>query len=154
MKFNVEQIAIAPSDPAAARELLAALDAAVWHEDRVSAGGMVFGKLGRNVATLAFNYDFVPGKEFEVLHYEDGPNWLAAGSIIGVSHFGMHCTETELRMWTEFFKARGIGIAQEVMTTAHTNAAVLDAKRRYRYVIFNTRAILGVDLKFIVRLTI
>jgi hypothetical protein len=37
-----------------------------------------------------------------------------------------------------------------VDTYLHTNPVIKDS-RRYTYVIFNTRDILGVDLKFIVR---
>ena len=68
-----------------------------------------------------------------------------------VSHLGMHCTADELELWQEFFAERGIGIAQEVVTDSHTNP-VISGKRLYNYVIFDTKEILGVDLKFIVRL--
>ena len=42
-------------------------------------------------------------------------------------------------------------MAQEVFTESHTNP-VIAGKRSYNYVIFDTREILGVDLKFIVRI--
>jgi hypothetical protein len=41
-------------------------------------------------------------------------------------------------------------VAQEVLTQSHTNP-VISGKRWYNYVIFDTKDILGVDLKFIVR---
>lgn len=152
MKFSIEQIAICPADPAAAKELLTAIGAASWAEDHVVATGKVFGHAGTNEADLSFNYDIFSGREFEVLDYTSGPNWME-DLIRGrnsVSHLGMHCTAEELVQWREFFAARNIVVAQEVMTDSHTNP-VIAGKRWYNYVIFDTKNILGVDLKFIVR---
>ncbi|WP_211257045.1 hypothetical protein, partial [Xanthomonas pisi] len=68
-----------------------------------------------------------------------------------VSHLGMHVTAAELAEWRQFFNEEGIQVAQEVVTDSHTNPNIA-GKRRYNYVIFDTREIIGVDLKFIVRL--
>ena len=153
LNFKIEQIAIAPPDPVAAEELLTAMGAVEWAKDRVAASGEVFGVAGSNQADLAFNYDmFTPKREFEILHYISGPNWLASGNRFGsVSHLGMYCSSEELEEWRKFFTGRGIRVAQEVFTERHTNP-VIDGKRWYNYVIFDTKHILGVDLKFIVRL--
>jgi len=154
MKFFIEQIAIAPSDPEAAEKLLADMGAVEWARDCVTASGHVFGsKRQSNKANLAFNYDIFDGKgEFEILTYIEGPNWLQASNRgRGVSHLGMHCTSDELLRWRDFFAERGIGIAQTVFTQDHTNP-VIAGKRWYNYVIFDTKSILGVDLKFIARL--
>ena len=62
-----------------------------------------------------------------------------------------HSFSKELEKWKEFFHQRAIKISQEVFTDSHTNP-VIAGKRSYNYVIFNTRPILGVDLKFIVRI--
>lgn len=116
-------------------------------------------KKGMNLANLNFNYDL--GKdddgralEFEVLDYVAGNDWMSSqcdeGARHSVSHLGMHCTEAELDRWKEFFAARRISIAQEVHTRSHTNPHIA-GKRWYHYCIFDTRPILGVDLKFIVR---
>jgi hypothetical protein len=151
MKFSIEQIAICPRDPVAAKELLTAIGAAQWAEDHVTAEGHVYGRTGGNEADLAFNYDIFSGKEFEVLSYTAGDNWMAHPERHNsVSHLGMHCTAEELIQWREFFAARKISVAQEVFTKEHTNP-VIAGKRWYNYVIFDTKAILGVDLKFIVR---
>jgi len=149
MRFIAEQIAICPKDPAAARALLTALGAIQWSDDKVTAHGLVHGEQSTNVANLAFNYELISGKEFEILDYESGPNWMEG--IVGVSHFGVHCTPGELLQWRAFFAERGIRVAQEVLTLKHTNPAIA-GKRRYQYVIFDTRAVLGVDLKFIIRI--
>jgi hypothetical protein len=153
LNFKIEQIAIAPPNPVAAKELLTAMGAVDWSNDHVAASGKVFGEPGRNEADLAFNYDmFTPKREFEILHYTGGPNWLNAhGEPCTVSHLGMHCTAEELVEWRKFFAGRAIPVAQEVFTESHTNPAI-DGKRWYNYVIFDTKNILGVDLKFIVRL--
>lgn len=152
MKFVIEQVAICPKDPVAAIELLTALGAAEWARDHVVADGVVFGVEGRNEADLAFNYSLGEGKEFEVLHYTDGNDWMQhGGRPNSVSHLGMHCTAEELEEFKEFFAGRGIGVAQSVFTKSHTNP-VIAGKRSYNYVIFDTKEILGVDLKFIVRI--
>ncbi len=154
MKFTIEQIAIAPEDPVAAKKLLSEIGAVDWSEDHVVATGSVFGDEGVNEADLSFNYDLFSGKEFEVLNYTSGNNWIDSRGVRNtVSHLGMHCTAEELLDWREFFKARGIKVAQEVFTDSHTNP-VIAGLRSYNYVIFDTKDILGVDLKFIVRINV
>lgn len=152
MKFIIEQIAIVPKDPVAAKKLLAEIGATEWAEDHVVATGKVFGNEGANEADLSFNYDLFGGKEFEVLNYTTGPNWMDdfTRGRNSVSHLGMHCSAEELLKWRAFFAERNIVVAQEVLTDSHTNP-VISGQRWYNYVIFDTKEILGVDLKFIVR---
>lgn len=153
MNFIIQQIAIAPTDAAAAESLLTKIGALEWAKDHVTGLASVFGNaVVHSEAELAFNYELgdKEGKlEFEILKYTAGSNWLD-GKPAGVSHLGMHCTEEELVQWREFFFGEGVDVAQEMVTSNHTNP-VIDGKRTYVYVIFNTRPILGVDLKFIVR---
>ena len=152
MKFFIEQIAICPKDPKAAKELLEAIGATDWSEDHVKAKGTVYGDNGSNEADLSFNYDIFDGKEFEVLNYTEGNNWMARPDRFNsVSHLGMHCSAEDLMRWRQFFIERNIPVAQEVFTQSHTNP-VIAGKRSYNYVIFDTKGILGVDLKFIVRI--
>lgn len=153
MKFKIEQIAICPKDPVRAKEFLKEIGAIDWAEDHVVAEGEVFGAPSKSEANLSFNYDIFEGKEFEILNYTTGLNWMqeqTRGSN-SVSHLGMHCTADELIKWREFFKQRDISVAQEVVTESHTNP-VIAGKRNYNYVIFDTKEIIGVDLKFIVRI--
>lgn len=155
MKFVIEQIAIAPKDPVRAKILLAEMGAGEWHNDHVVATGKVFGKAGTNEADLSFNYELFGGKEFEILDYTAGANWvddLNRGRNT-VSHLGMHCSAEELLQWRKFFAERGFPVAQEVFTNSHTNP-VIAGKRKYNYVIFDTKEVLGVDLKFIVRIDV
>ena len=154
MKFFIEQVALCPKNPAAAVNLLKQLGLDNWVHDHVVAGGKVYGDPGKNSADLAFNYESTrpDGKplELEVLHYTSGPNWMATRPPM-VSHLGMHCTTEELEQFRRKFSDMGIKVAQEVLTETHTNPFLLEQKRKYQYVIFDTRDILGVDLKFIVR---
>lgn len=156
MRFFIEQIALNPPNPVKTRELLEALGMTDWVHDHVVAVGSVHGTDGlRNEANLAFNYQNTrpEGKplELEILNYTHGANWMA-GRPPSVSHLGMHCTEEELEQFArKLFNEMGIKIAQAVMTESHTNPFLLETGRKYKYVIFDTRDILGVDLKFIVR---
>lgn len=154
MKFFIEQLAICPRDPAAAKELLAAMEVSSWSNDHVVAKGKVYGEEGTNEADLSFNYDIFAGKEFEILDYTSGANWMEHPERYNsVSHLGMHCSAEDLLQWRDFFAGRDILVAQEVFTESHTNP-VIAGKRSYNYVIFDTKDILGVDLKFIVRIDI
>lgn len=153
MKFQIEQVALCPADPAAAKALLSEMGLSEWAEDHVVASGHVFGAPGTNEADLAFNYqsdEMQKPMELEVLHYTKGDNWMSR-SAPRVSHIGMHCSAEELSEWRAFFAERGISVAQEVFTESHSNP-VIAGKRWYNYVIFDTYEILGVDVKFIVRI--
>ena len=172
--FKIEQVALFTANSENAQRLLAALGLTDWHRDHVVAKGKVFGVRGENEADLSFNYQAGNGEfvkdgdevsprgykplELEVLDYTKGPNWMHYNKTVGivsdcgaVSHLGMHVTHEELAEFDAIFAEHGIGIAQAVETQSHTNPAIKDS-RRYKYVIYDTRPIIGVDLKFIVRL--
>lgn len=152
MKFRIEQIALYPAQTERAIEFLAAIGLTEWSRDHVKANGRVFGIEGSNEADLMFNYQAAPDSklELEVLHYTDGPHWMQARAF-SVSHLGMHVEEDELQEWMQIMDKHGVNIAQSVETESHTNP-VIAGTRRYRYVIYSTRHLIGVDLKFIVRL--
>jgi len=163
VKFFIEQIALCPPNPAKAIAFLKELGLTEWAHDVVVATGSVRGEGPvTNRALLAFNYQATRGVsedgvfypepkplELEVLHYVEGRNWMDT-NVPSVSHLGMHCSAEELTMWTAKFEELGIRWAQNVETKSHTNP-VIAGKRSYNYRIFETRHILGVDLKFIVR---
>lgn len=154
-QFKIEQIAINPPNPDEAKALLHDMGFGEWVEDTVEAKGTVYGYKSENTANLSFSYNAFGGREFEVLNYIEGRNWLDDDfdhRQNTVTHLGMHCTFVELDYWIQFFADRGIGIAQEVYTVSHTNPFLVENGRKFRYVIFDTKAILGVDIKFIVRI--
>lgn len=151
--FFIEQVAIYPRNPAKAKALLSLMGMDIWADDHVIATGKVRGKDGTNEANLAFNYQGLGrANELEILHYTKGPHWMRklGRPAFRASHLGMHCTEIELLDWRNVFEKAGIKVAQEVRTKSHTNP-VIDGKRKYHYVIFDTYDILGLDIKFIVR---
>ena len=150
MEFKIEQVAICAADTLAAMELLRDMGLTDWVEDRVTAEGTVQGHADEqeNEAVLRFNYSAFEGRELEVLEYKRGPNWMEQYPS-RVSHLGMHCTAEELEAWRAFFADRRIPVAQEVDTISHTNPYV--NPEGYKYCIFDTWPILGVDVKFIVR---
>lgn len=171
--FKIEQIALSIPGAQRAQNFLAKIGLTEWFHDHVVATGRVFevdvfkGQRGdcTNEADLRFNYqagngtDGGAGKplELEILDYTKGCNWIHENIEYidahdnQVSHLGMHVTAAELAEWRKFFKEEGIQVAQEVVTDSHTNPNIA-GQRRYNYVIFDTREIIGVDLKFIVRL--
>ena len=153
--FKIEQIAINPPNRAKAKELLIALGLTTWIEDHVAATGSVFGQAATNEADLSFNYSAFGGNEFEILSYTDGESWLDDHKFdrtSSVTHLGTHCSEAELDGYKQFFHSRQIEIAQEVNTLSHTNTYLAENCRKYHYCVFDTKPILGVDLKFIVRI--
>lgn len=164
MKFTIEQVALAPAQEDLARELLSDMGLTDWIHDEVVAEGEVRGQSARNEASLAFNYqafthERVPNTgatELELLKYRRGENWLRGGartsSASTASHIGMHVTAAELLEWKAFFAERKIPVVQEVRTQSHSNEFLVERGRKYHYCIFGTRLILGVDVKFIVRI--
>lgn len=169
-KFQIQQIALVAPNAARAKKMLADLGLTDWVTDHVEATGKVFGEPGANGAELHFNYQAGTGAEYlnedgdkcidlkplelEILDYVNGPDWLEAQGLTNtVSHLGMHVSAEQLLQYRAYFESEGVAVAQEVITQSHTNEYIANS-RRYNYVIFDTREILGVDLKFIVRLNV
>lgn len=156
-QFKIEQLALrlptSDGQRKIAMDFLARCGMSDWVLDSVEATGTVMGRASRNRATLQFNYSAFDGKELELLRYEKGtPNWLDSvdqGSAL-VSHIGMHCSEEDLAEWRRVMADFNITLAQEVWTDSHSNPRIRGC-RRYHYVIYDTRELIGVDMKFIVR---
>jgi hypothetical protein len=151
----VDQIAVYSSDPNRVIRILNHIFGTPdesWVKDTVEATGFVDDEPASNKANLCFNYSLVKyGLEFEVLSYIEGQNWLTRHeNKTGFSHLGMHVTEDEMAIFKKRAESVGIDVVQSVETDSHTNPAIKDT-RRYKYVIFGTRHLLGFDLKLIVR---
>lgn len=128
---------------------------AEWHHDQVTTRAMV----NRNgpleqVADLWFNYQLIPGKELEIIQYQEG--FRSFHSLQGLSrgylsHMGLHVDDIEKATARLSDAVSGEMVpVQDAVTLSHTNPAIKDT-RRYRYRIFSTRKWLGFDLKFIER---
>lgn len=147
-RFTIDAIALAPPDAAKAIELLTMLGLDEWSSDIAKAGGVTRGSFEEYESELHFNFQASNDAPLlEIVDYKKGATWFSGSCV---SHLGTHCSEEELEEWKTKFAALGIAVAKEAFTYSHTNPAIAE-KRRYHYVIFDTRAILGVDLEFIVR---
>ena len=155
--MKIEQIAFGCKNPEKVIQLLSALGLKNWICDVVIATGTIFGQPGTNKAHLYFNYDL--GFELELLKYDNGLNWHEArdsncyeGEPF-LSHLGYHVSEKELSNVKAIMKIQNIPIIQEVFTNSHTNKAI-KGRRKYHYVIFDTRSLYGFDLKLIKRIVL
>lgn len=147
--FKFDQLALVAGSMAQQRALTRA---GAWTPDNVTTiGRNAVGKTIENKALLLFNYDLWPC-EYEVLFYMSGDNWHEQRPDLPyprLSHYGVHVKDAgeidaAQKRWP---------VLQYSLTTAHSNPVIADS-RRYKYVIFDTRAELGADLKLIQRLTL
>lgn len=153
--IKLEQVAIYAPDPYAKQQLLTqALGLTEWVEDTVRAIGEVFGVEQENLATLLFNHQL--GYELELICYHNATqpnNWHSARgtdmTTTFLSHKGYHVTDMPAAK--KHYRECGFKIAQEVWTVSHTNQFLRDTGRRYHYVVYDTRDLLGFDLKLIER---
>lgn len=154
----LDQIAFYAPGPLAEAEIknMLGLANADWTEDYVTGDVKVFGgDPSVSKAKLQFNYDL--GIEVEILTYLEGPNWHRERERHSrhnddfefnprreafVSHLGFHVNDEDMPLlpWR---------VAQSMITTFHSNPAI--AGRSYEYVIYDTKDMLGVDLKYIKR---
>lgn len=165
--LKIDQIAIGTKDGDKLVKTLSSLGLTEWTKDTVLAKGSVRGVENlENTAILHFNYQM--GIEFEVLEYVFGESWhdkirIYENQEYILSHIGYHLVddmsrdpicqtaEEKLQEIKEKFLAAGYKIAQEVWTQKHTNEYLIQQKRKYHYIIFDTREAIGFDVKLIVR---
>jgi len=134
---NFEQIAVQDNEKFNLMSMLRSIGHSEWTRDKVIAEGVVSSPDGgfvvcQNTAILQFNYSLFPGKEFELIHYTDGPNFLGFKLSGGLSHFGVHVESIDVVR--EFMARRGFYLAQEVITKTHESPLVT---RRYHYAIYS-----------------
>jgi hypothetical protein len=97
-------------------------------------------------AKMLFNYTIMP-MEFEVLHYSAGPHRYVGEQSPLLSHFSVY-TENLEREAGLLADALGFGPYYRFTTEGHTNPRV-KGKKRFTETIFDTRSLIGADLKFI-----
>ena len=138
--MDFEQIAIHDNKNFDMMQVFRSMGHTEWTKDVVVAEGVVYRPSGgflivQNTAILQFNYTAFPGKELEMIHYIDGPNFLGFKLTGGLSHFGWHVDSIDAER--EFMAARGFKLIQEVITKSHESPLV---DRRYHYAIFHHKA--------------
>lgn len=157
---KIDQIALYASDPGLARDMLGIMFGMTeWVTDIALARGTVFGvEVLRMAGELSFNYQ--AGLEVEVLHYITPLHWHSArakakGELfpppgLFVSHIGTHVDDMAVARLP--YEKAGWRVAQEVRTFSHTNPYLLERGRTYHYVVWDSRDIIGYDLKLIQRI--
>jgi hypothetical protein len=115
----------------------------------VDADGWAEWKKSVTQAHMFFNYTIMP-MEFEVLHYSAGDHRYTQPGFGGdpfLSHFSVY-TENLEREAGELAGVLGFGPYYKFTTEGHTNPRV-KGKKRFTETIFDTRSLIGADLKFI-----
>jgi len=98
--------------------------------------------------TLAYNYDIIPGFEFELLYYHPHPRWRSAINI-GVSHMGYHVDNVGMELYR--LGRMGIKPLYRFVTLSHTNPRI-KGERRFKEAMFYTAPELGFNIKAIQRI--
>ena len=117
------------------------LNTTKWFKDCVEAKGVIWRngfKKVENRAVLMFNYDIIPGKEFELIAYVDGENFLEWVPPGMVSHMAAHVINIDNNR--AVLQLKGWRLIQEVVTQSHTSKKVAE-NRRYHYAIYEHPAI-------------
>lgn len=97
-------------------------------------------------AVMLFNYDIMP-MEFEALHYRGLGHRYATAQEPLLSHFSVYTEDLEKEA-AILSDALGYGPYYKFTTEGHTNPRV-KGKKRFTETIFDTRSLIGADLKFI-----
>jgi hypothetical protein len=123
-----------------------------WTHDIARLVGTIRGEPAECVAYMAFNYDILPGIEYELLVYDGPTRWNGTGAYSMtpfISHISYHVEDlsSEVRRMT----ARYGHAVQAFETHDHTNDTI-KGQRRFNEVIFDTREEFGHDIKLIQRL--
>lgn len=149
---EIEQVAIVVPDIDVAVGLYDRLFGTTkWVRDDVEAAN-VGGSLGGSKfsARLAFNYELVPGKEFELIQIVSGRSIqqnLRPAYAPGLSHLGLHVEDIDAWL-AERPEFASVGMHQMVMTRNHSGTS-----RRYRYALLKTERTHGFVLKLIQRVS-
>lgn len=157
--MKIEQIAFTTATPSVDRDLWRYMlredqqETTSWIVDNVVGDARVLlpnGSWweGESRAELSFNYDIIPGKEFELLNYTQGENFLH-GKCEGISHLGTHVEDIDQA--TTLLVMQGLHLVQEMWTKSHSNKAIA-GKRRYHYRIFGPAHAFGAYIKLIKRI--
>jgi hypothetical protein len=123
-----------------------------WTFDTALLDGVIDGLPAQATGYMAFNYDILPGIEYELLAYDGQTRWDLAPIYHGerfISHISYHVENLEAEM-ADLAVLYGPPI-QVFETHQHTNEVIKGVKR-FKEAIFNTREHYGHDIKLIERI--
>jgi len=126
-----------------------------WSHDVAHLEGTINGNPASSTAYMAFNYEVLPGIEYELLVYDGQTRWdghLYEAPDIGmpfISHISYHVDDIDAEV-AEMTERFGHPI-QAFETHDHTNPRI-QGKKRFNEVIFGTRELFGHDIKLIQRI--
>lgn len=154
--FKLDQVAFYAADlPRLTQRLSNQFGLTEWVHDFAIGDGFVFGVPVMDiVGELWFNYQ--TGLEVELLRYHSPMNWHAVRDPRTpvmrpfFSHIGTHVEDMAVARLP--YEAAGWKVAQELWTKSHTNQYLKDRGRTYHYVVWDSRDIIGFDVKLIQRI--
>jgi hypothetical protein len=151
-EFEVEQVATVVPSIDVAVNLMKKIGGS-WVDDYVTLETKLTSDNveGLSVYRLFFNYDM--SVEYELLLPLSGPVWLERPIHDGgyASHLGTHVQTDAFIEGRSAARSLGVQVVQESKSLEHTNPALVESGRTYRYSIVGARDLLGFDLKFIQR---
>jgi len=146
---NPDQLAFYVSDIEKAVAAYTGIGLSCWYRDRVCAVDLI--RQQEFVVDLAFNYDFLPGIEFEIISIVEGetvqiPYAGGCGNRdqTGLSHIGFHVEDISAASGR--FEDSGFSLMSRVETISHSGT-----DRLYRYDFMDTREAFGFITKLIMR---
>jgi hypothetical protein len=155
-----DQVAQRTRDINAQVEIFTMLGLSQWVIDTVDAvhiykHAAVYNELGESFrAHLAFNYEILPGIEFELLELVQGKSWQVMDDGGRMSHYGYHLKRDQsdtgpdsLLEELQRLRTKGILTMQVSQTLLHKNTS-----RRYRYAYVTGDLTGGIPIKIIQRL--
>ena len=153
LQFVADQIMIRPENAAMAMELLTAMGCGRWYGEHVVSAGGVFDDVAGNESEHAINKNTFSGPcDLQVVDYTSGANWMDVRPDSDPHRVGclsMQVTEKELQRWRRLFHSFSIDVVQEMTAQVIPDSSRLP-KRQELSVVFDTHAILSVDIRFMV----
>ncbi len=140
------------SNMAVAIEKFTRLGMDEWTHDTAELDGQILGSPAKATGYMAFNYQILPGIEYELLVYDGATRWDTGGMPssdgLFISHLSYHVDdahEAAMEMWPD------LPVIQTFETHNHTNEHIRGEKR-FREVILGGHHVFGHDIKLIERL--
>lgn len=152
LKFH--QVAIYHADPESAVLEWSDLGYDKWTSDTATLVGTEWGDPSQKEGEMWFNYDILP-MELEYVKYNTPFRHTLDdrdGHPPFISHMSTYVEDLDEKL-EEIEQTIGIRPYHEFQTHDHTNPTVVERKLRFKEAIYDTRRLLGYDVKMIQRVT-